>query len=264
LVSVLGPMGIGKTRLVAEAVGTGAVERVTCWCNLAGVSSTNEVIASIASGLDAPVDRGRLGLGQLATFLGSRSVLLVLDSAEDAVRRTDSVVEHLLSACPRLSVLVSSRVAPRLEGQAALWVPPLAVETDPAATQREMLEVPATALLRLRYLEAAGPSVLDERSIRRIAGLACLLDGVPLAIELLAPHLVANGLDATFPLDLDASYLEAPARAVGASSLPHARRAAICDAASWSGSRLRHADDVSPDASTSREIRSGSRQASRH
>ncbi|GHH11877.1 ATP-binding protein [Streptomyces lanatus] len=172
--SVVGPGGLGKTRL-AGAVAWEAEHRVVQLVPLAGVGRDADVVGEVASALGAgesPV--GRAGdAGPLAGIIGALGpgpALLVLDNCEQVVSGVADLVQALVSMTRNVSVLTTSRAPLGLSSEAVHPLP----ELDPATTV-ELFEHRA---------RAARPDV--ELPPEAVADLCRRLDGLPLATELAA------------------------------------------------------------------------------
>lgn len=207
IVTVTGLGGVGKTRLATE-VWNGVepgLERV--YLDLAGhAGSTPEEVAEeiglalgLALGAQDPV-------GTVAAAIGGRRLLLVLDEAEHDVATVATLVRGLLDRCPRLTVLVTSRRPLGVVGEAVHPLAPLvcpALGADAARSRRAS----AVVLLAERILDHAPGLAMDDPTILRLADFARQVDGLPLALELLAAQAATRSLDelATLvaaPLDL--------------------------------------------------------------
>ncbi|MCI3271649.1 ATP-binding protein [Streptomyces cylindrosporus] len=164
--SVVGPGGLGKTRL-ASAVARDAEQRVVHLVPLAGVRADADVAAEVASALDAA---GTDPVAGIVGALGSGSALLVLDNCEQVVRGVADLVQALVSRTRDLRILTTSRAPLGLSSEAVHPLP----ELDPATTV-ELFEQRA---------RAARPGL--DLPADTVAALCRRLDGLPLAVELAA------------------------------------------------------------------------------
>ncbi|WP_210505207.1 DUF4062 domain-containing protein [Naasia sp. SYSU D00057] len=208
LVTLVGPGGIGKSRLAIEVAHRAgpAFDRVT-FVPLAQVRDPGEVLGAIARELgvrhtgDAPLSE------QLGIARAGRRDLIVLDNFEQIVDAAPDVVS-LLTDLPGATFLVTSRVRLRVRGEQVFDVEPLDVPTEPSPPSvRALLESPAVQLFRDRA-RAADPrfDVTDENA-EDVARICRALEGVPLAIELaaarirvLTPAAMLGRLDRVLPL----------------------------------------------------------------
>ncbi|MER6218845.1 BTAD domain-containing putative transcriptional regulator [Streptomyces sp. NPDC001674] len=183
LVTLIGPGGVGKTRLSVEAaglVGTGAAAGgpadQVCFVELAplrdGAGLPQALLAALGlrqnglqmdGGATTPVDR-------LIAALSDQVLLLVLDNCEHLVDDVAGLAARLLTTCPRLRVLATSREPLGIIGEHLFPVRPL----DADAAVRLFSE--RAAAVRRGF--TAGPG-----TVRRICAA---LDDLPLAIELAA------------------------------------------------------------------------------
>ncbi|MFB4309185.1 BTAD domain-containing putative transcriptional regulator [Actinomadura sp. GTD37] len=224
LVTLLGPGGAGKTRLAIEAAGREDGE--VCFVDLAPVVAAEAPKALLgALGLreggmrPAPGERSPDAVERLVTALDGRRMLLVLDNCEHVVAPIAELVHRLLSACPRLRVLATSREALAITGEALRPLPPL--ELPPEGTPAvEIAAYPAVRLF-LDRAEAVRPGFAVDGANAGNAGavlrICRALDGLPLAIELAAARLralpvgeVAARLDDRFRLLSRGSRAAAP------------------------------------------------------
>lgn len=163
VVSVVGPGGLGKTRLAA-AVARAATQRVVHLVPLAAVAADRDVAGAVAASLGTGDRAG------IAGALGPGPVLLVLDNCEQVVRGVADLVRALVAARPDLRVLTTSRTPLGISAESLYLLP----ELDRAA---------AVELFAQRA-RAARPDV--ELPVGPVAGLCARLDGLPLALELAA------------------------------------------------------------------------------
>ena len=197
LLTVTGPGGVGKTRLgidVAEAV-TGSYGGGAVFVPLAAHRDPHLVGPVIAAALGL-----RLGPGPQADVLseqiGDRHLMLVLDTFEHLLGAAP-LVGALIAACPRLTVLITSRSALHLRGEHEFPLGPLASPTG-SESAAELDRSPAVALFLERARAVAPQLRLDEATAPVIAGICRRLDGLPLALELAAARARHLPLDALY------------------------------------------------------------------
>ncbi|WP_327002295.1 winged helix-turn-helix domain-containing protein [Dactylosporangium sp. NBC_01737] len=220
LVTLIGPGGVGKTRLATEAAreqrfpdGAHLVELAPLPAGDPGVA--DRVLATmdvreVAGASVSPADR-------LAAAVRQRRLLLVLDNCEHVIEPVADLVARLLRDAPGLSVLATSREPLGLTGELLWEVPPLAVPEHDG----DLDAVRRSAAARLFAARAAAQQRgfrLDERTGPAVAQLCRRLDGLPLALELAATRVRALGvqgvvdrLDDRFQL-LTTSQRDIPAR----------------------------------------------------
>ena len=187
LVTLVGPGGVGKTRLALEVAATikGAFADKACWVELGGVAAPEHVSATLARVLGAKPRAGETAAEALARELESRHLLLVIDNFEHVLPAAPLVAE-LLARCPLVSVLATSREGLDLAAEHRVEVPPLPVlDRRGDVTEDDLEQVGATAL----FLDAARRADDGFRvagDAHAIAEICRRLDGIPLAIELAA------------------------------------------------------------------------------
>jgi predicted ATPase/DNA-binding SARP family transcriptional activator len=173
LVTLTGPGGIGKTslafelgrRLGAEFADGSAVAL------LGTLDDPDRVTRAMLDALEIP-ETGRDPADDLSHMLAQSELLLVVDNFEQVLAASPSI-SHLLTACPSLKVVVTSRAPLHVAGEHEFPVPPLA--EDEAAE------------LFVTRAQAANPRFeLSEENAAAVAELCAKLDGLPLAIELAA------------------------------------------------------------------------------
>jgi predicted ATPase/DNA-binding XRE family transcriptional regulator len=191
LLTLIGPPGIGKTRLSLQAAVElrNAFPQGVVFVALAAVTDADLVLSTVARTLGLQESSGRSVLENLVEFLRRRQMLLVLDNFEQVVEAAPSLAE-LLSAAAGLKLLVTSRVSLRLYAEHKFPLPPLAVPTLPQLpTVEQLAQVPAVALFVQRAQAAMPTFDLTDENATAVAELCQWLDGVPLAIELAAARI---------------------------------------------------------------------------
>lgn len=191
IVTLTGVGGCGKTRLALEAAAD-QLERFpdgVFFVDLAPVSDARVVAGAVASA----VGFSRLALGtgsgrpgdELSDFLSSRTVLLVMDNCEHLVDACAELVDAILTRCPQVSVLATSREALDVEGEQSYPLDPLAVHQGdgPDASDATLLFCERAAAVRPDF-------VMSQENADDVAEICRRLDGLPLAIELAAAQII--------------------------------------------------------------------------
>lgn len=181
LVTVVGPGGVGKTRVAMEVARR--TETVTVLA-LAPVTGPEAIPHALAAALDLQVARGDV-LAACLAVLADRDGLLVIDNCEHVLDAARDTIDAILAACPRLTVLATSREPLGLAAELVSRLAPLPLP-GPAG---DVARAPSVELFldRARRVRPGPPPAADE--LRIVADIVRRLDGMPLAIELAAGRL---------------------------------------------------------------------------
>jgi predicted ATPase len=187
LVTLVGPGGIGKTRLslaVATQMRSFFVGGI-CFVGLAAMNNPQLVVPTIALELGLKESGNRPLLEQVQAFVGEQPFLLVLDNFEQIVAAAPQL-EELLAGCPGLSILVTSRAVLHLSAEQVVPVAPLALPSLSTSDTEDIVESAAVTLFVQRARHILPSFQLTPTNARAIAEVCVRLDGLPLAIELAA------------------------------------------------------------------------------
>ncbi len=193
LVTIVGPGGVGKTRLAHQVV----LERAHTFFQgavvvaLDAVSRREHLISAIADALRFTFHGSATPWQQLVAYLRDKELLLVLDGFEH-LANGPTLVRDLLQALPSLKVLVTSRSRLNLSQE---WVHVLEGLSLPERDTPESIRAsPAVQLFLHVARRASGTHPQDERDWRAVARIVRLVDGLPLAIHLAAAWTAAYTL----------------------------------------------------------------------
>ncbi|KAF0848112.1 BTAD domain-containing putative transcriptional regulator [Nocardia caishijiensis] len=200
LVTLVGPGGVGKTRLMLE-LGRGHTGSPVVWCELAPADLAGAVTA-VAAALAIDVRPGIPLDERIAGVIHETEMLVLLDNCEHVIEPIAALVDLLLRRCPKLRIVATSRERLRVAGEQVRRVPPLAVGDGS----------PAVALFLERAASVTGDLPLAPATVAQVGAIVSRLDGLPLAIELAAARMyshevdeIAAGLDRQFDF-LSAGY----------------------------------------------------------
>jgi predicted ATPase/uncharacterized protein HemY len=188
LLTLVGPPGIGKTRLgleVAVDVALDFDDGVT-FVALAPIADPALVGTIIAHALGIREVSNQPLVDSLKAYLRDKQQLLVLDNFEHVLDAAPLVGE-LLTVAPQLKVLVTSRALLHLSGEQELAVPPLAVPDRSIPPEVALLAQYEAVALFVQRAQTANPAFqLSPANAGAVAEICARLDGLPLAIELAA------------------------------------------------------------------------------
>jgi predicted ATPase/class 3 adenylate cyclase len=198
LVTLIGSGGVGKTRTALQVaadlhddLGDGV------WLvELASLSSGDNLPSTIAQALGITLAAGS-PLEQLIDVLNTKRLLLIFDNCEHLVEPSARVATAILSSCPTVKVIATSRQALEIGGERSYRLPPLAVPTEEDAKHLraiDALPVAAVALFIERAAAVESRCMLTDENASSIADICRRLDGIPLAIELAASKMAILGV----------------------------------------------------------------------
>ena len=195
LLTLVGPGGVGKTRLALkvaeEALGEaaeGLFEDGVYFVELAGILDAERVAPAIASVLRVGEVQGTPLIETLKAYLQDKRILLLLDNFEQ-ILPAGAMLADLLATCPELRVIVTSRSPLRLSIERELPVTPLALpEVRQHLSVDKLSEFGAVELFVRRASKVEADFELTESNAHAVVEVCRRVDGLPLAIELVAAH----------------------------------------------------------------------------
>ena len=188
LVSVVGPGGVGKTRLaVRAATELGRGFAAGSWLvELADVREPQLVAHAVAAGLDLRDQAARDPLGLVLSYLKERELLLVVDNCEHLLEAVAHVLADVLGAAPAVRIIATSREPLSIAGEFLAPIAPLPFPEVRARSDAELRHNEAVQLFTERARAASGTFELNGENQAAVASICRRLDGMPLAIELAA------------------------------------------------------------------------------
>ncbi len=189
LMTITGVGGVGKTRFAIE-LARSLLDQYTngVWLvKLAPLTNPDLLSGAVAAALGVREEAGRTITHTLGDYLRSRNLLLILDNCEHRLDVVAELAEGLLTDCPNLSIIATSREALALPGESRLRLPPL---TTPDPQQplsiAQLPEYEAVLLFIARARAVRSGFRLTNQNAQAVAQICARLDGIPLAIELAA------------------------------------------------------------------------------
>ena len=191
LLTLTGPGGTGKTRLGLQVAAEllDEFEDGVFFVVLTPITDPALVASTVAGALEIGEISGRPSEERLKEFLRDRELLLVLDNFEQ-VMEAAPLVGELLSGCPRLKVLVTSRGVLRVYGEREYPVPAMKLPEPGRLPPTDRLsDYEAVRLFIERARTVKGDFEVTDENAPAVAGICARLDGLPLAIELAAARI---------------------------------------------------------------------------
>jgi transcriptional regulator with XRE-family HTH domain len=189
MISICGLPGVGKTRIAAEITAQLSARWPVLWLGtdslaLRGYGST---FSSLPQAFQPLIESGATDLSVLCPVIGQQQALIVLDGVADAVMPAG--VDELLAYCPGVRLVSTSRVPWDGSGLQPTVIPPLAIP-EPAwetgCSLQELAAVPSVRLLTDRLFEMMPGFELSPANAAAAAEMCRKLDGLPLALEMIA------------------------------------------------------------------------------
>ncbi|HEX6870399.1 MAG TPA: BTAD domain-containing putative transcriptional regulator, partial [Micromonosporaceae bacterium] len=181
LVTLIGPGGVGKTRV---ALAVAQRDPAAIVLRLASLTEPAAIPHALAAALGLALTQGDV-LAACIVVLGERRGLLVIDNCEHLLDPVREIVAAILASCPELSVLATSREPVGLAAEYAFRLAPLPVP----GSERDLRLVPSVAVFLDRAGRVRPGSAPAADDLRLVAEIVRRLDGMPLAIELAAGRL---------------------------------------------------------------------------
>ncbi len=232
LVTLIGSPGIGKTRLSIEAARAALTDFPdgVFFVALGSLDDPNLIAPVVAQVLGYVGAKNISTNDQLKESIGDKRILLVLDNCEHLIEDVSSLASELLSACSRLKILATSRESLRIPGEWLYPVPAFDVPSESSSVDMETVaEFPALTLFAERARAVRPDFFLNAKNIKTVSIICAQLDGLPLAIELIAarmrlmsPQALLERLNNQFILSADGMRASSP------------RQKTLNDAIGWS------------------------------
>jgi predicted ATPase/transcriptional regulator with XRE-family HTH domain len=236
LITLTGPPGIGKTRLGLQVM-RGSLSHFAdgvFFVPLAPLENSSQMTPAIFQALGYIESKNQFTIEQLLKGIADKQMLIMLDNLEHLIEDAALLASRLLSACPRLKILATSRESLRIPGE---WIFPVPALDFPQETKSidlgNLSDFSALTLFAERARAVNLGFSLNPENLQAVASICARLEGVPLAIELIAsrvrfmaPQRLLEQMDEQFILSAD-----------GRRAVP-ARQKTLHNAIQWSYSLL--------------------------
>lgn len=186
LVTIMGAGGLGKTRLAEQvaSVSRDSFPDGAWMVGLADVGSQGLVAQTIAATLGADVSAEKVEVA-LANFLATKKLLLVIDNCEHLVEECADLISSILSVCPGVHVLATSRSPLGIEGEVHWRIPTMSYPTESTGPQ-DLFGYESVQLFIDRARRVKPGFKITTKVASEIASICAHLEGMPLAVELAA------------------------------------------------------------------------------
>ena len=191
LVTIVGPGGIGKSRLAVQ-VAAEALDDFGdgVWLvELAPVADDELVARTVAAVFSVREEPGLPMTDTLVDAVGDRHLLVMLDNAEHVLGAAAKLADAMMRSCPRVSLLVTSREPVGISGEHVFRIPPLAVPPADLTAPGQLAAFESVQLFTQHAAMHAQGFVLNDANAAAVTSVCVRLDGIPLALELAAARL---------------------------------------------------------------------------
>jgi len=187
LVTLLGPGGVGKTRLARRiaATATGFTDGVA-FVELAAMSDASSLPDAVATALDVQPHQHLSMEDTLLAVLAEHHRLVVFDNCEHLLDTLVPFIDRVRQRCPHVHILTTSREPLGVRGEQVLPIAPLAVGDPTVVNPIDISSAPAVELLLDRVAAAAPGFTMTDANAVTMSEICRRLDGLPLALELVA------------------------------------------------------------------------------
>lgn len=189
VVTLTGPGGVGKTRL-ALAVAANLQRAFPDGVWFLGLDGIEEQSLLAPHVCDVLAFQPQANVGNLAQFLKSKHLLLVLDNCEHLIDAVAQLAEEIARCCPNVRILATSRTPLRAAGDVTFQVQPLSMPTSAPTEDQQAVDASDAVRFFVNRAQVAAPGFeLSAENRADVYGLVRRLDRLPLALELAAVRL---------------------------------------------------------------------------
>lgn len=187
LLTLTGSGGTGKTRFAIQLVSEmiDEFENGIWIIELSPITDPELIVKEISAILNIKEEPGTDSLQTLKLYLKEKKILLILDNCEHLLLKSAQIAENLLSSCPKLKIICTSREALNINGETLFRIPPLSIpENIENKSFEELSKYESVNLFLDRACSVNANFCLTKENIQTVVKLCKKLDGIPLAIEL--------------------------------------------------------------------------------
>lgn len=191
LITLIGPPGVGKTRLGLQAARHSLSDFPdgVFFVSLAPVENSSQLAPAVFQALGYVESKNQFSIEELIKGIGEKQMLIMLDNLEHLIDDSALLASGLLSDCPHLKIIATSRESLRVPGEWLFQVPVLDFPQETFSVDVDIENVsdfPALILFAERARAVSPDFSLNAKNVQAVASICAHLDGVPLAIELIA------------------------------------------------------------------------------